>query len=558
MNDTDRPLVIKLATEDWEVEQVHRLNYRTFVEEIPQHAPNPDGRLVDRFHAENTYIICLQDRRLVGMMAVRAKRPFSLDSKLPQLDQYIPAGRVPVEVRLLSVEKDCRKTTLFSQLFEFAVRHCLSEGYDIAVISGTTRQLRLYRHLGFVPFGPVVGTEEASYQPMYLTLEDFGRTIERSAVFKSAFSEIPAEQHELNFLPGPVIVAPVVREAFCRPAVSHRGKLFLTRMGALRSELCHLTGAREVQVMLGSGSLANETVAAQLSLSTETGLVISNGEFGERLAAQARRAGLRYDWLRLAWGSSLDLDQVALFMSRLPRGGWVWMVHHETSTGVLNPLSRIRDLCSLHGLRLCVDCVSSIGAMPVDLRGIHLATCASGKGLGSYPGLSLVFHDYSPKSEPTRLPGYLDLGHWAENASVPHTHSSNLVNALATAVKLATPERMQRIAENAAWLRSNLVDAGFEVLALGEAASPGIVTIVMGPSAGMSSAELGDELEKRGFWLSYRSGYLLQRSWIQIALLGNPDREMLEKLLRVMRVVAGRRKAAADSVCAVQNSGSSP
>ena len=549
MNDSDRALVFKLASEDWEFEQIHRLNYRTFVEEIPQHAPNPDGRLVDRFHAENTYVICLHERQLIGMLAVRAQRPFSLDSKVSQLDQYLPAGRIPVECRLLCVEREFRKTTVFTQLFELTVRYCMSEGYDLAVISGTTRQLRLYRHLGFIPFGAVVGTEEASYQPMFLTLEDFGRTIEKSAAFRSAFSEIPAEQHELNFLPGPVVVSALVRDAFCRPAVSHRGKVFLSLLGSLRSELCRLTGARDVQVLLGSGTLGNEVVAAQLSLHPETGLVISNGEFGERLAAQARRAGLRFDWLRLSWGSTIDLDQAALFMSRLSRGAWVWVVHHETSTGVLNPLSQLRDLCAHHGLRLCADCISSVGAMPVDLHGIHLATTASGKGLGSYPGLSLVFHDYTPQSQPDRLPGYLDLGHWYEHSSVPHTHSSNLVNALALAVAQATRERMASIADNAAWLRAQLVENGFTVLALGASASPGIVTIVMNEESGLKAAELGDELEMRGFWLSYRSYYLLQRNWIQISLLGNPEREKLEKLLRVMRVVCGRLKLVNDSIC---------
>jgi hypothetical protein len=49
----------------------------------------------------------------------------------------------------------------------------LEKGYDMALISGTVRQLRLYEHLGFVPFGPRVGTPEAQFQPMYLTREAF-------------------------------------------------------------------------------------------------------------------------------------------------------------------------------------------------------------------------------------------------------------------------------------------------------------------------------------------------------------------------------------------------
>ena len=87
------PLVFKTATEDWELEQIHRLNYKTFVEEIPQHHASPTHRLVDKFHAENTYLICLSEQKLVGMLAVRGNRPFSLDQKLPDLDSYLPKGR---------------------------------------------------------------------------------------------------------------------------------------------------------------------------------------------------------------------------------------------------------------------------------------------------------------------------------------------------------------------------------------------------------------------------------------------------------------------------------
>jgi hypothetical protein len=50
----DQPLIYKIATEAHEFELIYQLNYRTFVEEIPQHAPNPEGYLIDRFHDENT------------------------------------------------------------------------------------------------------------------------------------------------------------------------------------------------------------------------------------------------------------------------------------------------------------------------------------------------------------------------------------------------------------------------------------------------------------------------------------------------------------------------
>jgi hypothetical protein len=168
-----RVLQFKIATDDWEFELIHQLNHRTFVEEIPQHQRNPNGRLVDRFHAENTYLICLCGRELAGMMALRGRRPFSLDQKLPNLDSYLPPGRSVCEIRLLAVEKSYRSTQVFPGLMTLLARHGIGQGYNLALISGTVRQLRLYAHIGFVPFGPRVGPPQAQYQPMYVTLERF-------------------------------------------------------------------------------------------------------------------------------------------------------------------------------------------------------------------------------------------------------------------------------------------------------------------------------------------------------------------------------------------------
>lgn len=531
-------LRIKIATEAWEFEQIHRLNYRTFVEEIPQHAPNPDGQLVDRFHAENTYLIVLRDREVVGMMAIRGKRPFSLDSKVPDLDSHLPAGRKPVECRLLAIIPEFRKTAVFVSLFEHAVRKCLDDGFDLSVLSGTTRQIKLYRHLGCVPFGPLVGTPGAQYQPMYLTCEAFGRTLEKSAAFRDAFSgEMPVPR-PLNLLPGPVLTTTDVRSAFAAPAISHRSPGFLDQLNYVRSALCELTGARNVQVLAGSGSLGTGVVAAQLALHECTGLVLSNGEFGERIAAEARRARLTFDWLQLRWGDVFDLEQVRTFAARVPRGGWIWCVHHETSTSVLNPLEELKQIAADHGLRICVDCISSLGAIPVDLRGVHLATGTSGKGLGAFPGLSLVFHDYSPNPEPDRIPSYIDLGHWAAHASSPHTHSSNLVAALAAGVKQVTPERMRRIDENGRWLRSALQARGFSLIA--PESESCVAGITFFPDETSSAAQLGEELERRGFLLNFRSGHLRTRNLIQLSLLGDPPREELERFLHAVNVVHGR------------------
>jgi hypothetical protein len=75
------PLVFKRGDAPREFDQIHRLQYLTFVEEIPQHPANPLGSHVDRFHDDNTYLICLSGDELLGSLAVRDRRPFALERR---------------------------------------------------------------------------------------------------------------------------------------------------------------------------------------------------------------------------------------------------------------------------------------------------------------------------------------------------------------------------------------------------------------------------------------------------------------------------------------------
>jgi len=170
---TDSRFAFRIADRPDEFEAIHRLNYRTFVEEIPQHLANPEGRLVDRFHEQNTYIVCVDGKEVVGMLALRTERPFSLDLKLPNLDELLPPGRRIGEVRLLAVNPSRRHSTILPGLFRLLEREALERGLTMLIVSATTRQRRLYDRLGFIPFGPIVGSERARFQPMCLTLERY-------------------------------------------------------------------------------------------------------------------------------------------------------------------------------------------------------------------------------------------------------------------------------------------------------------------------------------------------------------------------------------------------
>ena len=530
------PLEFKQADEPWEFDEIFQLNYASFVEEVPQHPSNDAGVLVDRFHDENTYFICRREQNLVGMICVRDRRPFSLDEKLGSLEDYLPQaeGARVCEVRLLTVRPDMRRTRVLTGLLTMMARYCQEGGYDYVVMSGRVSQQALYRHIGFIPFGPVVGDDDAPYQPMYRPVGNVGA--EFAGLFHDEVDAPPDEPVILT--PGPVAMPDAVVRAFNRPPLSHRSPEFAALMQSVRRRLRALTNASHCAVMVGSGTMANDVVAAQLSRLDAPGVIVTAGEFGERLLDHADRMGLRYTAVRHEWGAPLDYDRIEKALSDAGDGqpaGWLWTTHCETSTGALADLSRLKAMCREHDVRLALDCISSIGATPVDLSDVWLSSGASGKALAAYPGLGLVFSGYRPEPDGS-LPRYLDLGlHCAgeDSGAVPFTLSSNLLAALDAGLARQSEALLSRVDREGRWLRRQLRDLGFTLVAA-ESESAGAVTTIALSEGAFDAQQMGRNLEAHGFHTSYASGYLRRRNWLQICLMGDTHRGQLERLLPVL------------------------
>ncbi len=540
-NENAAQLEFKQADEPWEFEEIFQLNYASFVEEVPQHPSNDAGLLVDRFHDENTYFICRRDHNLVGMICVRDRRPFSLDEKLGSLEEYLPQaeGARVCEVRLLAVRPDMRRTRVLTGLLTMMARYCQEGGYDYVVMSGRVSQQALYRHIGFIPFGPVVGDDDAPYQPMYRPVGNVGA--EFAGLFHDDVDAPPGDPVILT--PGPVAMPDSVVLAFRRPPLSHRSPEFAALMQSVRRRLLALTNASHCAVMVGSGTMANDVVAAQLSRFDAPGVIVTAGEFGERLLDHANRLGLRYAAVQHDWGAPLDYDRIQRALDETVDGqpaGWLWTTHCETSTGALADLPRLKAMCRQQGARLALDCISSIGATPVDLSDAWLASGASGKALAAYPGLGLVFSGYRPQPDET-LPRYLDLGlHCAgeDSGAVPFTLSSNLLAALDAGLARQSEVLLSRVEREGRWLRRQLRDLGFTLVAA-ESESAGAVTTIALPSRSstghaLEAPQMGRNLEAHGFYTSYASGYLRRRNWLQICLMGDTNRAQLERLLPVL------------------------
>ena len=351
-----------------------------------------------------------------------------------------------------------------------------------------------------------------------------------------------------SFLPGPVALTRAVRAAFRAAPVSHREPAFLEMRSRTRAALGSLVQASHVALMVGTGTLANEAVAAQLRCIAGSGLILANGEFGERLIDQAQRWNLSFAVEKRDWGQPFDWTQARkAVLRRQPT--WIWAVLSETSTGVMNPLEELLALSEFVGAELCLDAVSAVGLIPVDFRDVRFATAVSGKGLAAMPGLAAVFH-HGDLASPGKIPRYLDLANYEATRGVPFTHSSNLLAALDRSLALTCwAEKFERVRRASVILRASLRSHGLPPLAAGRDAAPGIVTVAL--AADVCATDVASELSKKGVHIAHQSAYLLQRNWLQICLMGEFDETVLAKLPGLLAVhvtaATGPTRAARDS-----------
>lgn len=143
--------------------------------------------------------------------------------------------------------------------------------------------------------------------------------------------------------------------------------------------------------MAGPGTAGLDAAMGSLLRTGEKVLILSNGFFGSRLVSIARSYGLEVLLLEFPAGQPVDPDVVRARLDAERDLRAVAMVHHETSTGVLNPLREVTALAHEWGLPIIVDAIASVGGVPipVDEWGLdvvsfdiyHLSFCISPCGM---------------------------------------------------------------------------------------------------------------------------------------------------------------------------------
>ncbi len=322
----------------------------------------------------------------------------------------------------------------------------------------------------------------------------------------------------INLSPGPVAIRPEVITAIAKTPISHRCDSFKADFNTTKEKLCQLVNCTNVEIITGPGTLANEMVAAQLSQLDGTGLIITCGEFSRRLLTIATRQQLKFKELSKNMGEIFNLDELEAQLTSEPkRISWIWTTHCETSSGFMFDLSRITRIAQDHQVKLCLDCISSIGTVPLDLESVYLATATSGKALGSYAGLAMIFSNHEIAANPA-IPYCLDLGMYHSKSGIPFTISSGLLYGLKTATEIHLANRLdKRLSLISNRLRQRFEQLNLMVMIDKNNSSPAVFTLKI-PEP-VSSLQLGHLLKNQGYLLSYQSEYLVASNCVQICLM---------------------------------------
>jgi alanine-glyoxylate transaminase/serine-glyoxylate transaminase/serine-pyruvate transaminase len=186
-------------------------------------------------------------------------------------------------------------------------------------------------------------------------------------------------------------VADRVYQAMAQPIVGHLDPYFFEVSEGVRRglQLVYGTTNEMTLAMSGTGSAGMETAVSNFVGAGSKLVVLAAGYFADRISEMGRRHGATVIRIEKAWGEPFDMQEVRDVIRR-ERPQTVAFVHAETSTGVLTDPKPVCEVAHEVGALVIADCVTSLGALPVnvDANGIDIAYSCSQKGMSCPPGLS--------------------------------------------------------------------------------------------------------------------------------------------------------------------------
>ena len=347
--------------------------------------------------------------------------------------------------------------------------------------------------------------------------------------------------------PGPINVTERVQKALWRGDLCHREEESSRLMGQIRRKLTEAFGInQEYTAVLISGS---GTAALEMSISSSLSpgksiLVIQNGVYGERIAKIAEIYQFKKHVLNYPWGQPPRLEDIDKALNDFPDIEVIAMVHHETTTGLLNPLEKVGELAHKYEKRFLADCISSLGGDRIvfDSACPDFIAGTANKCLHGLPGVSFVLFRKKELCWLNKMPArslYLNLfaHHGAQEAGdMLFTPAIQVHYALDEALDELQEEtvqkRIERYKNNASLLRKGFQDIGLAFL-VPEGMRSNCLTSLKLPE-GISYNWLHDRLKENGFIIYAGQGNFNEKIF-RVANMGDIRKEEFEQFLEVLK-----------------------
>ncbi len=345
--------------------------------------------------------------------------------------------------------------------------------------------------------------------------------------------------------PGPCNPYPEVIEAFTRPVLGHLDPEFIPLLDETGQRLRQAFGTTNALTfpVSGTGSAGMEAAFVNFIEPGDTVVVGVNGVFGGRMCDVAARAGAEVVRVDAPWGAAVDPQQLLDAHSN-PK--IIAVVHAETSTGVRN---NIAELGAAKGdALLLIDCVTSLGGIPVELDewNVDIAYSGTQKCLGVPPGLAPLSVSAAGVERIVERPQswYLDLNMIANYVTggsaraYHHTAPISMIYALHAGLGVLLDEGLEASFERhrscGEALQSGLVEMGFELFAQEGHRLPELTTVVVPVDrlpAGLDEAGVRRQLlDDYGIEVGGGLGEFAGKVW-RIGLMGHTARQRNVTLL---------------------------
>ena len=205
----------------------------------------------------------------------------------------------------------------------------------------------------------------------------------------------PSVKRNILLNPGPATTTNTVKYAQVVPDICPREKEFQSIMAPMRADLVNIVHGNDdytAVLFCGSGTICIDIALNSLLDEGKKALVINNGSYSQRAVDVLNYYDLPFIELKQSLFEKPILADIEKVLRENDDVGYIYMTHHETGSGLINPIREVGALAHKYGVFFITDTTSSYAMIPIDVYKDNIDFCMASaqKGIMGMAGLSFI------------------------------------------------------------------------------------------------------------------------------------------------------------------------